>query len=87
MADNNTNMDINKEEPKDGPMLEFTLPLNELLDQFKTGEKGKIVIPVEVTQVSKETASFRKNGEAEVLGNFDTKTISEMREDIGVAKE
>ena len=87
MADNNTNMDINKEEPKDGPMLEFTLPFNELLDQFKTGETGKVVIPVEVTQVGKETVSFRKNGQSEVLGNFKTKTVSEMREDIGVVED
>ena len=86
MADN-TNMDLNKEDPKDGPNLEFTLPFNELLDQFKAGETGKVVIPVEVTQVTDKMVSFRKNGESEVLGNFRTKTVSEMRESLEVAED
>ncbi len=87
MANNNTNMDLNKKKMKDGPALEFTLQLNELLDQFRVGETGKIVIPVEITQVDKESVSFRKNGEAEVLGNMRSKTLSEMREDIGTVAD
>lgn len=83
----NTNMDLNKESKKDGPQLEFTLPLNELLNQFRVGETGSVAIPVKVTQVDKETISFMKDGEAKTIGNFRSPTASEMRKHLDVAEE
>lgn len=83
----NTNMDLKKPSNMDGPQLEFTLPNNELLLPLETGQIGKIIIPVKVTQTGKETISFMKNGPAEASGDFAQQTATQMRENLPVADE
>ena len=80
-------MDLNKESKKDGPQLEFTLPNNELLTQAEVGQIGKVIIPIKITQVGKETISFIKNGKAEPSGEFKQQTATEMRETLPIADE
>jgi len=66
---------------------EFELPLNELLDQFKAGDSGKVIIPVDVLRVDNEKVRFKKKGSAETYGSFKDRPLEEVREDIGVAED
>jgi hypothetical protein len=66
---------------------EFELPLNELLDQFKTGDSGKVLVPVDVLRVDNEKVRFKKKGSAETYGSFKERPLEEVREDIGVAED
>ena len=85
MADD-INMDTNKKKEKEGPQLEFTLPANELLDQFRVGEIGRITIPVEVIQAKDGSVTFRKRGEAQTDGSFSQTTAAEMKKNLPVAE-
>lgn len=82
----NTNMDLKKEASNDGPQLEFTLPMNEVKESLSVGDKGKVMIPVEVTQVQDGMISFRKIGMAESQSNFRELSLEEEKKDIGVAE-
>lgn len=75
----NTNMDLKKKSNPDGPQLEFTLPITEVMEDLKVGQRGLITIPCEVTQVSEGYISFRKAGQAKSEGKFAELTASEMR--------
>ena len=88
MAEEIKKEDKNMPEIKQDDMVlnEFDLMLNELLDQFRVGEKGKVIIPVEVIRVGKDRVRFRKSGEAEVQGKFDQLTVAEMRDNLDVAE-
>jgi len=66
---------------------EFELMQNELLDQFKTGDTGKVLIPVDVIRVENEKVRFKKKGSAETYGSFKEKPLDEVREEIGVAED
>lgn len=81
----NTNMDLKKKASPDGPQLEFTLPLNDLQIDLEVGQKGEVIIPVEVTQLADGMVSFRKTGKAK-SGEFRSASLSDMEDDIGVAE-
>lgn len=86
MAEKNTNMDLNKPSNSDGPQLQFTLPIEEVQEKVSVGDKGTIMIPVEVTQVQDGFVSFMKRGKASSQTNFQSLSLDEEREDIGVAE-
>ena len=86
MADQNTNMDLSKPSNNDGPQLQFTLPIEEVQEKVTVGDKGTIMIPVEVTQVKDGVVSFIKRGKASSQSNFQSMSLEEEREDIGVAE-
>jgi hypothetical protein len=65
---------------------EFELMQNELLDQFKTGEAGNVIIPVQVLRVSGDKVRFKKRGPAEVQTKFESMSIAEMRKNLDVAE-
>ncbi len=66
---------------------EFELLQNELLDQFKAGDKGKVLVPVEVLRVGNEKVRFKKSGSAETYGSFKDRPLADVREDIGVVED
>jgi len=78
----NTNMDLNKESKHDGPQLEFTLPISEVMEVLQVGDKGKITIPAEVTQIENGMISFRKAGKASTDSNWKEFSMEELRETL-----
>lgn len=81
----NTNMDLSKKGSADGPQLEFTLPMSEILEVLQVGDVGKIIIPVEVTQVREGMVSFRKSGKAESPYEFSRASAADIRKTLPVA--
>ena len=65
---------------------EFELFLNELLDQFKVGETGRVIIPVEVIRVENEKIRFKKSGSAEVEGSFNSPTVAQLKKSLPIAE-
>jgi len=82
----NTNMDLKKPSNPDGPQLEFALPMEEVAEQVSVGDKGSVIIPVEVTQVRNGMITFIKRGKASSQTNFQPMSLEEERKDIGVAE-
>lgn len=83
----NTNMD-NKANPNATvPILEFSLPISEVDADLTIGDEGEIRIPVEVIEVTSDRVSFRKDGKAEVFGDFKPETLDNMKERIGTVDD
>lgn len=82
-----TNMDHNKKTQSNIPQLEFTLMIGDFDKLLRPGEKGEIIIPVEVTDQSKEGISFRKIGKARSTGNFLPPSVSDMEHEIGEGEQ
>lgn len=77
-------MDLKKPSNPDGPQLEFSLPINEVGGVVSVGDKGKITIPVEVTQSKDGMVSFRKAGKAESTDNWKQMSLDEERQTLPI---
>jgi hypothetical protein len=86
MNNMNTNMDMSKKGHMDGPQLEFTLPMSEIMEVLQVGDVGKVMIPVEVTQVKEGMISFRKSGKAESPYEFSRASAADIRKSMPVAE-
>ena len=75
-------MDHDKETNSNIPQLEFTLMIGDFDKILKPGEKGEVIIPVEVTDQSKEGISFRKIGKPRAAGNFLPPSVSDMEKHL-----
>lgn len=84
MADN-LNMDLENQSKKDGPQLEFTLPIDDVGQDLQVGQKGEIRLPVEVTQVKEGMISFRKRGTASGT-NFRQASLQDLENELPVAE-
>ena len=84
---NDTNMDINENREATVPVLEFRLPTNEVEMEGAVGDRGIIMIPVEIVAKNDGSFTFRKTGRAEAEGEFREASVDEMREQIGVVED
>lgn len=84
---NDTNMDTNENRSATVPVLEFRLPTNEVEIEAAVGDRGIIMIPVEVVAKNDGSFTFRKTGKAEAEGEFREMNLDEMREEIGVVED
>jgi len=75
-----TNMDIKKNKEAVSDVFEFELPKNEVESDLSIGERGTIMIPVEVVSVKSKSYVFRKVKKAGIEGEFKPETAEEMRE-------
>ena len=81
-----TNMDVKKNKDATSPVFEFTLPNSELESVFKVGEKGEVIIPVEVVSADSTSTTFRKIMSARTDKHFQAESAMDMRDRIGVVK-
>ena len=79
----NTNMDHSRKVGGNIPQLEFTLLKSELDSHPQQGQKGELRIPVEVTEETNDSISFRKSGKAHVMGEFRQASLIDMETDLG----
>jgi len=84
---NDTNMDTNENKEATVPVLEFRLPTNEIDLEAAVGDRGVIMIPVEVIAKNDGSFTFRKSGIASAEGEFRGATLDEMRDKIGVVED
>lgn len=77
-------MDLKKPSNLDGPQLEFNLPVNEIGEVLQVGDKGKVTIPCEVTQIKDGMISFRKSGKSESTDNWHNLSLDEERKTLPV---
>lgn len=82
-----TNMDIKKNNESTSDVFEFELPKNEVEQDLEVGERGNMVIPVEVIAVKSSSYVFRKTKKASTEGIFKPESTSEMRERIGEVED
>ena len=82
-----TNMDNQKNPTATAPVLEFSIPDNEVEEGLKVGDKGELIIPVEVVSKGDGITTYRKSGAAKSERRFREESITEMRDRIGVVKE
>lgn len=75
-----TNMDTKKNPTATVPVMEFMVPVSELDMELKAGERGKLLIPVEVVAVNDGMVTFRKMKSITAEGTFRRETTNEMRE-------
>jgi hypothetical protein len=73
-------MDVKKNPTATVPVMEFMVPISELDMELKAGERGKLLIPVEVVAVNDGMVTFRKMKSITVEGTFRRETTNEMRE-------
>lgn len=74
-----TNMDTKANPTATTPIMEFMVPVSELDMELKTGERGKLLIPVEVVALSDGMVTFRKMNSITAEGTFRKETTNEMR--------
>ena len=67
--------------------FEFKLPLSEIDGQFAPGETGKVIVPVEVVEVGKESVTFRKRGRATTETAFRQATVAELEATLPITDE
>ena len=75
-----TNMDTKNNPTATVPIMEFMVPVSELDMELKEGERGKLLIPVEVVALSDGMVTFRKMKSITAEGTFRRETTNEMRE-------
>jgi hypothetical protein len=75
-----TNMDIKKNPNATVPVMEFMIPISEFDMEVKAGERGKIILPIEVVAVNDGMITFRKMDSITAHGTFHKETVNEMRE-------
>jgi hypothetical protein len=76
---NNMNMDNKENQDAEMPVMEFTLPANELDAMVKVGQKGEVMIPVEVIATGDNSVTLRKIGAASADKHFqDVKDMPAM---------
>lgn len=75
-----TNMDVRKNPMATVPIMEFMVPVSELDMELKEGERGKLLIPVEVVALGDGMVTFRKMKSITAAGTFRRETTNEMRE-------
>jgi hypothetical protein len=73
-------MDIRKNPTATVPVMEFMVPVSELDMELKEGERGKLLIPVEIVAVSDGMVTFRKMDSITAQGTFRRETSNEMRQ-------
>lgn len=62
---------------------EFDLDLNELKAPIlEAGQTGKIILPVKVIRFGKEKVRVKKDGPAEMQGDFRSLTASELKKSL-----
>lgn len=74
-----TNMDVRKNPTATVPVMEFMVPISELDMELKEGERGKLLVPVEVVAISDGMVTFRKMNSITAEGTFRRETTNEMR--------
>lgn len=74
-----TNMDTKANPTATTPIMEFMVPVSELDMELKEGERGKLLVPVEVVAVSDGMVTFRKMSSITAEGTFRKETLNEMR--------
>lgn len=75
-----TNMDTKANPTATTPIMEFMVPISELDMELSEGERGKLLIPVEVVAVNDGMVTFRKMKSITAEGTFRRETTNEMRE-------
>ena len=75
------NMNMSPSDNKDTTTVvsEFQLPVSEIDAQLKVGERGKLVLPVEVVAVTDGSITFRKIKSATIEGGFRPETLDDMK--------
>lgn len=84
---NDTNMATNENREATVPIFEFRLPTNEIDLEAAVGDRGTIMIPVEVVAKNGGSFTFRKSGPAAAEGEFRGANLEEMRDEIGVVED
>ena len=75
----NMNMDPQDRSNSTTVVSEFQLPVSEVDAQLKVGERGKLVLPVEVVAVTDGSITFRKVKSATIEGGFRPETLDDMK--------
>lgn len=75
-----TNMDTHRNPNATTPVMEFMVPISEIDMELSAGERGKLLIPVEVVAVSDGMVTFRKMDSMTAQGTFRQETANEMRD-------
>lgn len=82
-----TNLDHSKTKNSNIPQLEMTLMIGDFDKILRPGEKGEIIIPVEVVDQTKDAITFRKIGKSRTAGNFLPPSVSDMEQHIGEGEQ
>jgi hypothetical protein len=61
------------------PIMEFMVPMSEMAMSLKEGERGKLLVPVEVVAINDGMVTFRKMNSITAEGTFRRETANEMR--------
>lgn len=75
-----TNMDIKGNPSATAPVMEFMVPKAEFDMEVSIGDRGKLLVPVEVVAISDGMMTFRKMDNLTAQGTFRKETTSEMRD-------
>ena len=75
-----TNMDTKANPSATTPIMEFMVPKAEIDMELAQGERGKLLIPVEVVAISDGMVTFRKMDNLTAQGTFRRETTNEMRD-------
>lgn len=74
-----TNMDVKGNPNATVPIMEFMVPMSEMAMSLKEGERGKLLVPVEVVAINDGMVTFRKMNSITAEGTFRRETANEMR--------
>lgn len=82
-----TNMDHDKETNSNVPQLRFSLMIGDFDQILRPGDRGEVIIPVEVLEQSKHSITFMKVGKPRAAGNFLPPSVSDMEESLGEGEQ